>query len=206
MLNLLRTSSKSLPAAVSGAVDHGQVLIKYNLIFGLLLCFGFIVPSYSQSVEKQAVLAALTHNVARFASWPENVFDSEAPVFNLCVIGNNVVQESFAKMNNKIVSGKTLHILNRSRLRNLSNCQLLYISGLKHNILVHVLLELKGLPVLTVGENMQFLEAGGMVSLEKINGKIQLNINLPIIKQSVLELSSRILKLANLYDFPYPEN
>jgi hypothetical protein len=64
------------------------------------------------------------------------------------------------------------------------------------------LLELKNQPILTVGENMGFLKAGGMIGLEKLNGKMQLNINLPVIKQSELVVSSRILKLANIFEFP----
>lgn len=171
----------------------------------MLLVFNRTTVVQAKSVDKQAVLAVLTLNVARFTRWPEDIFDSYYPSINLCVIGDNVVQESFAGMEGKTIDGNVVQVLNRSRLRNLSQCQLLYISGLERNILIHVLFDLKDQPVLTVGDDRAFIRAGGMVGLEKLDGKMQLNINLPIVKQSGLVVSSRILKLAKIFDFPYPK-
>lgn len=177
---------------------------KLSAIFCLLIFFSSLGTSQARSVEKQAVLAVLTLNIARFTSWPDDVFEWSNPAINFCVIGDNVVQESFADMENKTINGKSLHVLNRTRLRNLSECQLLYISEIERNVLVQVLLDLKNQPVLTVGVGLEFLESGGMVALEKLDGKIQLNVNLPIVKKSRLVVSSRILKLAKIFEFPYP--
>jgi len=177
---------------------------KLSVIFCLLLFFNNTNVS-AKSMDKQTVLAALTLNIARFTGWPEGVFDWNGPSIKLCIIGDNVVQESFAGMENQTINGKGVQILNRSRLRNLSQCQLLYISGLERNILLQVLFDLKGQPVLTVGEGLAFIQAGGMISLEKIDGKMQLNINLPIVKQSDLVMSSRILKLAKIFDYRHPK-
>lgn len=171
---------------------------KPGVILCLLLCFSSIAPVHARSVEKQAVLAALSLNLARFTTWPER----KNPSLNLCVIGDNIVQESFANMDNKTINGKALRILNRTRLRYLPQCQLLYVSTLDRNVLRQVLVELKYHSILTVGENMEFLKAGGMVGLENIDGKMQININLPAIEESDLVMSSRILKLANIFEFP----
>ncbi|MEE9337358.1 MAG: YfiR family protein [Methylococcaceae bacterium] len=178
---------------------------KLPVIFCLLLFFNSNSNVSAKSMDKQTVLAALTLNIVRFTGWPEGIFDWNAPSINLCVIGDNIVQESFAGMENQTINGKVVQILNRSRLRNLSQCQLLYISGLERNILLQVLFDLKDQPVLTVGEGLAFIQAGGMISLEKMDGKMQLNINLPIVKQTDLVVSSRILKLAKIFDFPYPK-
>ncbi|MCF6204484.1 MAG: YfiR family protein [Methylococcaceae bacterium] len=174
---------------------------KLVVIFCLLLFFNSNINVSAKSMDKQAVLAVLALNIARFTGWPEDITSS----IKLCVIGDNIVQESFSGMKNQTINGKVVKILNRSRLRNLSQCQLLYISGLERNVLLQVLFDLKNQPVLTVGENLGFIQAGGMVSLEKKDGRMQLNINLPIVKQSDLVVSSRILKLAKIFDYPYPK-
>ena len=175
---------------------------------GLFLCMLFFIsgtlPAYAQSFEKQTVLAVLTLNLARFTTWPDEVFNRETPVLNLCVIGNSIVQLSFAKIDKKRINIKTLRVINLSRLRNLSQCHLIYISQMDRKVLMQVLLELKNRPILTVGENSQFIKAGGMIGLVKINGKIQLNINLSIVKKSGLVVSSRILKLATIHHFSFP--
>ncbi len=175
-----------------------------SIILSILLFFCSTASVWSGPIEKQAVLAALTLNVARFTHWPEFAFSDAPDTLNLCVFGDNVVQQSFNDIENKIINNKTIHIINISRLRNLNRCQLLYLSNLNRNKLIPLLVELKGKAILTVGENMRFLQAGGMVGLEKIKGKIQLTINLPRVKNSKLVISSRILKLANIVDFPSP--
>ena len=174
------------------------------LIVCLLIFFSSITSVWSRSVEKQAVLAVLTLNVARFTSWPEHAFSNEKNTLNLCVFGGNIVQQSFENIDKKVINNKTIHIINLSRLRNVNRCQLLYLSELDRNRLTPLLMELEGQPILTIGENMEFLQAGGMVGLEKVNEKMQLNINLSAIKQTELVISSRLLKLANIVNLPSP--
>ena len=174
------------------------------LIICLLIFFNSISSVWSRSVKKQTVLAVMTLNVARFTSWPEHAFKNKGNTLNLCVFGDIIVQQSFAKINNKLINNKNIHVINLSRLRNVNQCQLLYLSELDRNRVTPLLMELEGQPILTIGENMDFLQAGGMVGLEKVNGKIKLNINLSVIKQTELVISSRLLKLANIVNFPSP--
>ncbi len=174
------------------------------LIISILLFISNIEIARPQSIEKQAVLAVLTLNIARFTSWPEVALNETKPRLNLCVFGDNIIQHSFEAINNKKAKNKTIHIINLSRLRNLQQCQLLYINNLDHNRLIPLLQELKNYPILTIGENIDFLQSGGMIGLENINGKIKLIINLPNLKQANLIISSRLLKLARIVDYPSP--
>ena len=173
-----------------------------SLIYCLLLFFSSTHHTWSKSVEQQAVLAVLTFNVASFTSWPEQGHNNEKSTLSLCVYGSNMVQQAFESIANKVVNNRTIQIVNLSRLRDLNQCQLLYMSELERKKLVPLLIELKDLPILTVGENMNFLRAGGMVSLENINGTMQLTFNLPVINNSELVIGSRLLNLANIVDFP----
>ena len=149
-------------------------------------------------------MAVLTLNIARFTHWPERAFNNDKNTLILCVFGDNVVQQSFENIDNKVINNKNIRVINLSRLRNVNQCQLLYLSELDRNRLTPLLMELEGQPILTIGENMEFLQAGGMVGMEKVNEKIQLNINLSAIKQTELVISSRLLKLANIVNFPSP--
>lgn len=172
------------------------------LIFCILLFFSSINQVWPRSVEKQSVLAVLTLNIARFTRWPESAFNNAEAPMNLCVFGGNIVQQSFENLNKKSISNRTIHTINLSRLRNLTQCHLLYLSELDQSRLAPLLKELQGKPILTIGENIKFLQAGGMVGLNLSEGKMQLNINLPPVSQSNLSISSRLLKLAKIVDFP----
>jgi len=168
----------------------------------MLFFFSSIHQTWSRSVERQAVLAVLTLNIARFTRWPEPVFINSEADINLCIFGDNIVQQSFKNIDKKVINNRSIHIINLTRLRNLTQCQLLYLSELEQSKLISLLMELQDQPILTIGENMKFLQAGGMVGLHQSGGKMQLNINLPIVKQSNLAISSRLLKLAKIVDFP----
>jgi len=169
-----------------------------TILLWLVLCFSILKPLYAKSVDKQSVLAALTLNLARFTTWP----GSDNTVLNVCVIGNNVVQTSFSNLNVKTINGKQVRLLNRSRLRPLEHCQVIYFGDLKRNLMKQVLIDIAGQDTLTIGEGLKFLKAGGMVGLEQRGGKMQLNINLSAVKKSQLVMSSRILKLATIVKFP----
>ncbi len=178
--------------------------IKIGLGLYLLLCINLINPAHSRSVEKQTIMAALTLNIARFTSWPKLDNKENASPLNLCLYGDNMIEESFTKLENKTVNNRKLQLTKLSRLRNIQQCQILYISGLQRNRLISLLAELKNQPILTIGEEIDFIKAGGIISLQSVQGKIQLNINLTRLKQADLVISSRLLKLAKIYNFPPP--
>lgn len=167
-----------------------------SLLLGLGLLFSPHLPMLAQSLEEQTVLAALALNIVRFSTWP-----IDAPIkdtIDFCVIGDNVVQQSFTAIDHKAVGNKTLQIINLSRLRNFEDCHVLYISELKQNILLQVFAEVKKRPLLTIGEGYDFAEQGGMIGLENVNGKITLHVNLTRVHESNLNISARLLKLANI--------
>ncbi len=174
------------------------------LIFCSLAFLSSITTSYARPFEKQTVQAMLTLNIAKFTSWPEETFTNTESSLNVCVFGDNIIQESFAKLDNKVVHKRNIKITRLSRLRNIQQCQILYISKLERNRLFSLLAEIKNKPILTIGENIDFLKAGGIVGLESKQGKIQLNINLARLKQTELVISSRLLKLAKIINYPRP--
>ncbi|MEQ1531774.1 MAG: YfiR family protein, partial [Methylococcales bacterium] len=56
----------------------------------------------------------------------------------------------------------------------------------------------KTLPILTVGEDDFFINNGGIVSLQIINGKVSISVNVKAAKTSNLNISARVLKLATV--------
>jgi len=166
------------------------------LLLGLGLLLNPHRPTFAQSLEEQTVLAALALNIVRFTTWPTEAQIEDTIKF--CVIGDNTVQQSFAGIDHKAVGNKTLQLINLSRLRNFDQCHVLYVSELKQNILLQVFADIKKQPLLTIGEGYDFAVQGGMVGLENVNGKIILHVNLTVVHESNLNISSRLLKLAKI--------
>jgi hypothetical protein len=74
---------------------------------------------------------------------------------------------------------------------------MLFISDSEKKLTGQILEKLKGLPVLTVGENDQFLSQGGVVNFVKKDANIRLEINLDAARQSKLKISSKLLNVAD---------
>ena len=72
------------------------------LLLGLLLNTPSPIPA--QTLEEQTVLAALALNIARFTTWPPEA--QMSTTVNFCVVGDNVVQQSFASIDGKAAGDK----------------------------------------------------------------------------------------------------
>jgi len=157
-------------------------------------------PVYSDKKDTslQGIRALLSVSLAKFTSWPNAEFINSNITF--CIVGDNIINTAFNGLNNKAINGKYIIISNRSQLRNLSGCHLLFITKIPSTTLQQILLEIKGKPILTISNSIAFLKAGGMVALVHKNGKMQLNINLSSVKNSGLTISSQILKLATIFE------
>lgn len=168
----------------------------------LLLGLGLLVSTYpqthAQSMEEETVLAALGLNIVRFTTWPADAQFQRKTTLDFCVVGDNVVQQSFASISNKAIGQKSLNVINLTRLRNLEQCNVLYISELKQNILLQLLAEIRTQPLLTIGKGEEFAAQGGMIGLENVDGKITMHINLSVVQESNLNISARLLKLAKI--------
>jgi hypothetical protein len=177
-----------------------NTLVK-NLLF-VLVGFNFLLaPSLAattQSMDEQTVLAALALNIVRYTTWPAEPQPQTKNTIDFCVVGDNVVQESFSSINNKAVGDKTLNIIFLSRLRNFQQCQVIYISEFKDNYLLQFFSEIQKKPILTIGKSIEFAEHGGMIGLENIDGKITLHVNLTAMHGAKLNISARLLKLAKV--------
>jgi YfiR/HmsC-like len=167
-------------------------------LLGLGLLLNSSQSAFAQTLEEQTVLAALALNVVRFTSWPAETQAQMKNTVDFCVVGDNLVQQSFTTIDNKAIGDKTIHIINLSRLRNYEQCHVLYISELQNNIVLQIFAETKNRPLLTIGESYNFAAQGGMVGMENVDEKIILHVNLQAVNESKLTISARLLKLAKI--------
>jgi hypothetical protein len=77
-------------------------------------------------------------------------------------------------------------------------CHVLYLAGLDAKRAQPILDELKGAPVLTVGDREQFAQSGGVAGLFVEQGRMRFAINLEAAQRCRLRISSRLLSLAKI--------
>jgi hypothetical protein len=86
-----------------------------------------------------------------------------------------------------------------NQIRALEFCHILFIGSPEKRSLLRILERFEKLCVLTVGETEDFTRYGGMIKFMIVENKVHFEINVEAIDQSGLKMSSKILKLAKIY-------
>jgi len=74
----------------------------------------------------------------------------------------------------------------------------LFIGALDAGQVEIALEQLKGRPILTVGETAEFIDAGGMIRFVTESSRIRLQVNLRAADEARLRLSSKLLRSSQI--------
>lgn len=143
------------------------------------------------------VKAAFLYNFTRFVEWPPEAFDGGSPLA-ICVLG----QDPFGSDLDRAVEGRTVNgrplIVKRLRLgEGAAHCHILFIGTTEPGYLKHTIDGVQKSSVLTVGDDPEFLRAGGIIGFVMRENKVHFTINLPAATRAGIKISSKLLKLAD---------
>lgn len=148
-------------------------------------------------MEYQVKLAFLM-NFAKYVDWPPVSFPKPDTPITIGLYG----EDKFGNMlkqatEGKAIAGRKIVIQRADADDNLGEFHILFISDSEAKNLGELLSRIKVLPVLTVGETERFLAEGGVINFVKKEGKVRLEINLAAARVGKLEISSRLLSVAD---------
>jgi len=170
-------------------------LILLTAFFGAAsFCFGQTAPSKEYQVK-----AVFLFNFAQFVDWPPEAFTSVDAPFVIGVLG----KDPFGTYLDETVRGEKIngHPFVVKRFQHVSEageCHILFINPTKGDQLKGVLNHLKVSSVLTVGDAANFTKQGGIVGFFKESNKIRIRINVDAAKNAELEVSSKLLRVAEI--------
>jgi len=161
---------------------------------GLLCSSLSLTHAYADALPEYSVKAAFLYNFATFAEWPEKPIET----FNLCILGKDLFVNSLDVIDGKMVGDAKLvtrHLVGTGGI--LRGCQMLYIASSESDSLPEILDLVRTSSILTVTELPGAAMRGVMIELKTDEkNKITFEINLSILRQSRLDLSSKLLRLA----------
>lgn len=146
------------------------------------------------------VKAAFLYNFAKFVEWPEDVLtDSNDPIV-IGVFGNDPFGMDLDEtIKGKTVKNRELVIRRFHQIQELEFCHILFIGSPEKKSLFSILERSEKLCILTVGETEDFTRYGGMIKFMIVENKVRFEINVESIDQAGLKISSKILKLAKIF-------
>jgi hypothetical protein len=155
----------------------------------------------SQAVpEEYQVKAVFLYNFSRFIDWPESSFPTPNSPFVIGILG----EDPFGNYLEETVRGEAVgtHVMTIHHFQNISdieNCHILFISYKDPDKIRKALDALAGKNILTVNENTNFAKMGGMIQFYDELSKIKLMINESAIKDTQIQISSKLMKVARIY-------
>ena len=167
----------------------------------LLLTVMSIIPGVLQAKSPEQVKSAFLFQIAKFIEFPQ-VNNNQAVTF--CFydiehgIGELLKNNSSLKINNLPI--ETVLIDKNQQISELSRfCDITYIDETMEDDIIPLWIDTISLNTLTVGESINFLEKGGVVSLIQEGNKIRLYINRQQLLRCSFKVQSRLLAVSKFH-------
>lgn len=138
--------------------------------------------------------SAYVFNLTKYVSWPQ-----QKHTLLIGLVGNTDTGAAVkAMLDGRSSDGRIIRVLVNPGDSMLPGCDLVYLSGGVPSGESHIFTLIKGLPILTVGEDRTFPMSGGMVGLVRSADRIEIEVNLSAVRAAGLKMSSRVLDLATI--------
>lgn len=188
-------------------VHRGWRTRGFRLV-GLLACMGLpalaadIPEAENQLRENQVkaeyqVKAELLFRWGQFVAWPSRAFpNAQAPIV-VGILGDNPFGplDEFLKESG---SARPLAVRYYRTIEEVKDCHILFVSRSEAPRFEAIMGQLKGRPILTVGDVESFTRAGGMVRFDMESGKVRLRVNFDEAKASGVTISSKVGRFATI--------
>ena len=155
----------------------------------------------AQSPKENQLKAVLLLNLARFVDWPESAFAAPDSPIVIGILGHDPFGRTLDEaVQGEQVNGRPIVVERYANLSAVRPCQILFICNNERGHIADVLRAVQGKPVLTVSELDGFAASlGGMVRVyTNSQNKIRLQINLEAARAEKLQLSAKLLQVAEL--------
>lgn len=145
------------------------------------------------------VKAAFLFNFAQFCEWPEEAFDSTNSPLVIGVLG----EDPFGRSLDEIVRGefvqrRRIEVRRYRSVNEIRECHILFISRSEQPHIERILSRLDTRPILTVSDMENFAARGGMIRFFTEQKRVRLRINISEVRRGRLNISSKVLNLAEV--------
>jgi hypothetical protein len=168
------------------------------LLAVVLACAASVGRAQPPAPSEPEVKAAMLLNFARYTDWPSAAFASATNSLVIGIVGKDPFGVILDKTcSGKSINGRSIVVKRLSADQNLTQCHLLFVPASEKRRQRDMLGKLRESPVLTVGEDDDFLDRGGAVQLLLKDGSVRFSVNLYAVKAARLRINSSVLQFAD---------
>jgi hypothetical protein len=159
----------------------------------------------AQSYSEYEVKLVYLYQFVKYFNWPEDSNNKEEFIIGLYGYHDfgNLADKMYAdrKFNNK--SCKVISIGSAEEAK---SCDLIYVLGVSKFDAMQFLKDIKGQPILTVGDQLEdFCEIGGMINFTDKTDKQRLELCPPNVENANMQVSKQLYAIARIIDLDKDE-
>lgn len=166
------------------------------VLFGALAAPRPVLAQATSNVDEFTLKAAFLFNFTRFVRWPDSTFESADSPFRICVAGTDPFGARLDALAERRVGERRIEIDRPSEAAALRRCQIIYLGDAAPALLSAKALSNEAATSLTVSSEARFAREGGMIALVTNGGRVRLHVNLDSLRKSKLQVSAKLLEVA----------
>lgn len=159
----------------------------------------FAVPARAaEEISEYQLKAAFIVNFLKLSELPGHIDETgeDHPNYRLCVLESETVYRAFLETEGAIARKHPVNIFFRKWQDSLDSCDVLFIPEQPPARLQNLLASGRIKQTLTVGEQPDFCDRGGIIGFHILDGKLRFCVNLAQARAQQITFSSRLLRLA----------
>ena len=155
-------------------------------------------PGTTTINREYKIKGAFLYHFLSYIDWPKEAFEASNSPLVIGIFG----EDPFGSILDKIaytkqIEGRPIQIIRSSDVHQLRGSHIVFVPGTTGNEEeVQLLKAVEGSYTLSVGETARFIENGGSVEFFLEGNKVRFQFNMPIVDNSSLRISSKLLDLA----------
>lgn len=156
-------------------------------------------PVYAQRAQIDEVKAAFVFQFANYVQWPDGTFENDASPIVIGIVDNeNMIKALSASVQGKSIGKRSIKVVDVASDQEAQTCHILYIDSSDDSRVDDYLSAVRSRPVLTVSDDDDFTEEGGIIRLFEAQSKLRFEINVDEVERAKLTISSKLLSLAQV--------
>lgn len=174
---------------------------------GRLWCATFAILSLATAAARSSapseyeIKALFLYHFAGFVKWPAEAFADDNSALVIGIVGEDPFGPYLIDATkSETAQGRPLAIVHFAHAADVRFCHILFVSPTATDEVDAVLAQVRGHPVLTVGDTENFARRGGIIRFLEINKRLRLRINLTASKEADLIISSKLLRSADVIE------
>ena len=154
-------------------------------------------PGEEDGYSEYDIKAAYLVNFVRYLEWPEGTFEDERSPVKLGVLGEDPFGGTLERLVEELpAEQRPVELVYSEDATALTACHIVFLSKRAKTDRDNVLSLLADKPILTVGEEKDFLKDGGIVNFLTLERRVKFEISLKSAREKGLEIRAQLLKVA----------